>query len=38
MQETQVWSLGLEEPLEKGMAAPFVNPWTKESMEFSRPE
>ena len=36
MQETQVWSLGLEEPLEKGMAThssvlSWKIPWTEES-------
>ena len=35
MQETQVWSLGLEDPLEKGMAThssifAWEIPWTEE--------
>ena len=31
MQETQVWSLGREDPLEEGMATHSRIPWTEEA-------
>ena len=41
VQETWLWSLGWEDPLEKGKAThssilPWRNPWTVESMELQR--
>ena len=41
VQETQIWSLGQKDPLEKGMAAhssilAWRNPWTEESSRSQR--